>query len=233
MNEYAKTLGRIVRWVDGGCRMDNPVAHSIRAQSDPALAELVGQLLSCVDREAPDAILDATREQLLRAGCLALRKTGIDASGQRPREAGRASAGHTIGGDSENACRLSVVLERDDRALCELMVGDGDRRLVPKIVPGVYTLRLNTGRVLWRETLTRQRLVSRPDVGNQYRAAASAPDRDSGPGERLFPSVTRLRQPNTDASRALRDEIGVQLTLFRGLESGSLEIGLSPHRRAD
>ena len=232
MTEYAAQLSRLIRWVGEGGHADDPMAVSVRERSDPVLMELLDQLLKSADQDSPDAILDAVHNQLVRAARLALRGPVGTCSRRQSSMVVWRSRDDPVSRDVVYAGRLGLVFERDGRVLCEVMLDDLDRYLIRGIIPGAYLLRLNTGRVLWRDTLTRQRLVTRQNPEGRYRAAASARNRGSEPGELLYSSDTGAGQQREGPLHIEGETECLQLALFRGFDVGSIEIRLTPNRRA-
>ena len=104
---------------------------------------------------------------------------------------------------------MEIVVERDDEQIAVLrMEGALRRRSVAGIVPGLYTLTLETGRVLWQGALSKTDLLWREaKPGEPLELAADT----GGPGAEPTKQVELY-------------EAGLTLSVFPGVEAGHLEI---------
>ena len=106
------------------------------------------------------------------------------------------------------SCEL--IIFRDDILICTVSLNESKTQSIHGIVPGTYTVRLSTGRVIWRGYLSQEDLIIRKRPGSQsMKFAADSDDLKTEPAR----VVTLL------GGRMV-------LKIFKGFDSGVIQIEL-------
>ena len=200
---------------------------AIRSRSDSKMMILLDELLNSVGQESAEVVLSCIRDRsmsllkhsLTRASSsqFQMANARIDWFGLSPTEC------------HQSRETVNALLERAGIVIAMLPLNSSARHMARSIVPGEYCLRLDTGRVLWRSTLQRQQLLTRLANDSVYRAAASSETRGEKKRELLFNSERAEELPGEDPGAPC---CCIQLSLFRGFDSGSIEMQVSQMRGA-
>ena len=106
------------------------------------------------------------------------------------------------------SCEL--IIFRDDILICTVSLDESKTQSIRRIVPGTYTVRLSTGRVIWRDYLSQEDLIIRKSPGSQsLKLAADSDDFKTEPAR----AVTLL------SGR-------MAMKIFKGFDSGVIRIEL-------
>lgn len=105
--------------------------------------------------------------------------------------------------------KLDISVLRDDQPVGTVSLTEQDNtQAVDHLVPGLYKLMLSTGRLLWEGALGEQDLLwAKAHAGQPFKMAADSGDAKPAPAKSIS---------------ILKGEL--QLNVFAGVESGSLEI---------
>ena len=103
-----------------------------------------------------------------------------------------------------------LTIFKDNRAINKVHLDGNNIQSIPGVMPGIYTARLSTGRILWKETLCCQDLIAGKIPGSRsIKVAADSGDFKARP-DRI---VTLLNGR-------------IVLKIFKGFESGVIQIEL-------
>lgn len=110
----------------------------------------------------------------------------------------------------DSSLRYELTIFRDNRAMSKVHLEGNNIQNICGVTPETYTARLSTGRILWKETLSREDLIAGKIPGSQsIKVAADSGDFKARPAR----IVTLLNGR-------------IVLKIFKGFESGVIQIEL-------
>ncbi|MDD5134608.1 MAG: hypothetical protein PHP01_04290 [Phycisphaerae bacterium] len=110
--------------------------------------------------------------------------------------------------DSSLSYELAIL--KDNRLTNKTCLDENGIQSIPGVMPGTYTIRLSTGRILWKETLSHQDLIAGEILGSQNIKVAA----DSGDFKAKPVRIVTLLNGR------------IVLKIFKGFESGVIQIEL-------